>query len=87
MDGIMKDMVGAPRSQPDWASNNPSAAAREFIKKHPGFIIEEPVSPFNEGNIESSTTYFPDGYIKRILWSDAVVNPIVTLLFNIIILP
>ena len=66
MDGIMKDLVGAPRSQPDWATNNPSAAAREFIKEHPRFIIEEPVPPFNEGNIESSTTYFPDGYIKRI---------------------
>lgn len=66
MDGIMKDLVGAPRSQLDWASNNPSTAAREFVEKHSEFVIEEPAPPFNEGNIVNFPTYFPDGYIKRI---------------------
>ena len=42
MDGIMQDVAGAPRSQPDWTWHNPQCAAREFVKEHPNFCIEEP---------------------------------------------
>jgi cephalosporin hydroxylase len=65
-DGIMQDLVGAPRSQSDWADNNPASAAREFVLSNPSFIIEEPTPVFNEGEVEKMVTYWPDGYIKRI---------------------
>jgi len=67
MDGIQKDLVGAPRSEADWAVNNPSNAALEFVEKNESFIIEEPEMPFNEGLISKRMpTYWPNAFIKRI---------------------
>ena len=66
MDGIMEQLVGAPRTQPDWSWNNPRAAAKEFVASNSNFVIEEPPIQFNEGNIIKSVTYWPGGYIKRI---------------------
>ncbi len=66
MDGIMKDLVGAPRSDPDWGWNNPTSAALEFVKSNPNFVIEEPTFAFNEGNITERVTYWPSAFIKRI---------------------
>jgi len=65
-DGIMGDLVGAPRSQPDWAENNPRAAAQEFAARHPEFVCEAPVFPFNEGNITECVTYWPGAWLKKI---------------------
>ena len=66
MDGIMEQVAGAPRTQPDWTWNNPRAAAIEFVEKNPSFIIENPPVPFNEGSVSKPVTYWPGGYIKRI---------------------
>ncbi len=66
MDGIMQDLVGAPRTQTDWAWNNPQQAAREFVSANPNFIIEEPKFRFNEGTISKWVTYWPNGFIKRV---------------------
>jgi len=66
MDGIMEEMVGAPRSQTDWSWNNPRSAALEFVQNHPGFIVEEPAFPFNEGSVRERVTYWPSGFIKRV---------------------
>jgi cephalosporin hydroxylase len=66
MDGIMEQVVGAPRTQPDWSWNNPRAAAQEFVAANSGFVIEQPPSQFNEGSISKPVTYWPSGYIKRI---------------------
>ena len=66
MDGIMEQVVGAPRTQPDWSWNNPRAAAQEFVAGNPGFVIEQPPFQFNEGNVSKPVTYWPGGYIKRI---------------------
>ena len=66
MDGIMEQVVGAPRTQPDWAWNNPRRAALEFVKSNPDFVIEEPEFPFNEGNVSERVTYWPGGFIKRV---------------------
>lgn len=66
MDGIMEEVVGAPRTQPDWSWNNPQRAAREFVAANPDFIIEEPSFHFNEGAISERVTYWPNGFIKRI---------------------
>lgn len=65
-DGIMEYVVGAPRSSPDWNTNNPKKAAEDFVKENPDFIIEEPKFPFNEGQITERVTYWPSAYIKRI---------------------
>jgi cephalosporin hydroxylase len=66
MDGVMEDLVGAPRSQPDWTWNNPRQAALEFVESHPDFIIEEPPFLFNEGDIHERVTYWPSAFLKRI---------------------
>ncbi|MEI8382760.1 MAG: CmcI family methyltransferase [Planctomycetota bacterium] len=66
MDGIMQDVVGAPRTAPDWITNNPQAAVKEFLKTHPEFVLEEPLIPFNEGLVTDRVTYWPNAYLKRI---------------------
>ena len=65
MDGIQEDLVGAPRSQPDWRYNNSAAAARDFVKQNPDFEICEPGPQFNEGQVTKFVTYWPSAYIRR----------------------
>ncbi len=66
-DGIMKDLVGAPRAQPDWAENNPNTAAREFVSQHPEFQQEQPPWSFNESNgLNENVTYWPGAWLRRI---------------------
>jgi cephalosporin hydroxylase len=65
MDGIMEQLQGAPRTQPDWTWNNPRQAALEFVASHPQFVIEEPSFPFNEGAVKQRVTYWPDAYLRR----------------------
>ena len=64
-DGIMGHVVGAPRTQPNWAWDNPEAAAQDFVAAHADFVIEEPVFPFNEGAVADRVTYWPSGFIRR----------------------
>jgi len=66
MDGIMEEVVGAPRTKPEWAQSNPKKAALDFVKENSCFIIDEPIFPFNESNIQKRVTYWPSGYIKRV---------------------
>lgn len=65
-DGIMEYVVGAPRTNPDWITNNPKKAAEKFVKENTNFIIEVPTFPFNEGEIKERVTYWPSAFIKRI---------------------
>lgn len=64
-DGIMEQVVGAPRSQPDWAENNPKKAAEDFVQKRKDFVIEDIIPEFNESNTNTWPTYWPSAYIKR----------------------
>jgi cephalosporin hydroxylase len=66
MDGIMEQVVGGPRTSPDWVWNNPRAAALDFVQANPDFVLEDPTFLFNEGLISKSVTYWPGGFIKRI---------------------
>jgi cephalosporin hydroxylase len=66
MDGIMEQVVGAPRTQPDWAWNNPRQAALEFVESNPEFTIEEPAFLFNESNLAERVTYWPTAFIRRL---------------------
>lgn len=65
-DGIMKDLVGAPRSQPDWGWNNPFEAARAFLEERDDFAAELPERPFNEGTAEEPITYWPGAWLRRV---------------------
>ncbi len=65
-DGIMGDLVGAPRSENDWGWNNPKAAAEVFVRSNPSFVMEDPPLPFNEGQITERVTYWPGAWLKRI---------------------
>lgn len=65
-DGIMQDLVGAPRSQPDWGANNPQQAARSFVAEDSRFAIEEPEWPFNEGMVRDRVTYWPSCFVRRV---------------------
>lgn len=65
MDGIMEQVAGAPRTQPDWSWNNPKQAALEFVAANAEFAIEEPAFQFNEGNVTERVTYWPLAFIKR----------------------
>jgi cephalosporin hydroxylase len=64
-DGIMRDLVGAPRSNPDWDTNNPQGAVQDFLKENPNFRLEEPQFPFNEGAIRERVTYWPNAFLRR----------------------
>jgi cephalosporin hydroxylase len=64
-DGIMAQLAGAPRTAPDWTWNNPLAAADSFLVRNPDFVREEPVFPFNEGNVRSRVTYWPKSFLRR----------------------
>jgi cephalosporin hydroxylase len=63
-DGIMKYLVGAPRSDDDWEWNNPVNAVEEFLKLNSNFECVEPVRPFNEGFITERVTYWPSAFLK-----------------------
>jgi cephalosporin hydroxylase len=65
-DGIMENLVGAPRSQEDWSWNNPKKAAEQFVSENHNFILEEPIFPFNEGVVTDRVTYWPSSFIRRI---------------------
>ena len=64
-DGIMQQVSGAPRSQPDWTWNNPISAVETFLAKHPEFESHEPIWPFNEGTVHKRVTYWPQAYLRR----------------------
>jgi cephalosporin hydroxylase len=64
-DGIMEDLVGAPRSSEDWSWNNPKGAVEEFVKENENFIVEEPKFSFNEGIIKERVTYWKSAFLRR----------------------
>jgi len=64
-DGIMADLVGAPRSSEDWAWNNPRAAVSDFLQQNPDFELHEPAFLFNEGSVTEPVTYWPGSFIRR----------------------
>jgi cephalosporin hydroxylase len=66
MDGIMGQLAGAPRSEPDWVWNNPREAAILFAAQHSEFELVEPAFAFNEGSVMSRTTYWPDAFLRRL---------------------
>lgn len=64
-DGVMKWVYDGPRGEPGWKEDNPSSAARDFVKTHPEFEIEQPNWPFNESDLATNITHWPDAWIRR----------------------
>jgi len=65
-DGIMQEVVGAPRSKPEWVTDNPQSAVKDFLAVRKDFVLEEPGFPFNEGDITERVTYWPNAFLRRI---------------------
>lgn len=58
-DGVMADLHDVPGGQPEWQTDNPAEAAREFLETHPEFELDRRLS-------EPCVTYFPGGYLRRL---------------------
>ena len=65
-DGIMFDLADVPRGTAEWLTDNPFHAVRDFVQKHPEFVIEQPVWPFNESDLEQNITHWPGAWLKRL---------------------
>jgi cephalosporin hydroxylase len=64
-DGIMAQVAGAPRTDPDWTWDNPLTAMDGFLSRHPEFVQQEPTLPFNEGKVRNRVTYWPRAFLQR----------------------
>jgi cephalosporin hydroxylase len=64
-DGLMKLVAGMPRTQPDWAWNNPISANEEFLARHPEFELKVPPRLFDETVETPDCTHHPDGWMRR----------------------
>ncbi len=65
-DGIMLDLADVPRGHPEWTTDNPTCAARDFAAAHPEFVIEPPAWPFCESELKLNVTHWPGAWLKRI---------------------
>lgn len=64
-DGVMKWVHDVPRGEDGWDVDNPSTAAIDFVAAHPEFVIEQPEWPFNESELGTNITHWPEAWIKR----------------------
>ena len=66
-DGSMEFLHDVPRGAPHWNTDNPAAAAKEFAETHPEFLLEQPLWPFNESQLNKNITHWPSAWLKRIV--------------------
>lgn len=65
-DGIMRDVSGMPRTQPDWNEDNPASAVADFLTDHPEFERAVPPRPFDETpGLPDVVTYYRSGWLRR----------------------
>jgi cephalosporin hydroxylase len=65
-DGSMKDLYDVPRGKPEWRNDHPTAAAEDFTRRHPEFVSEQPVWPFNESELSNNITHWPGAWLRRL---------------------
>jgi cephalosporin hydroxylase len=65
-DGIIRDFVGRPRSDPSWATDNAVEAVAAFLAEDERFVAAEPDWLFNEGSVRARVTNWPSCHLKRI---------------------
>ena len=64
-DGIMKDLYDVPRGNPEWERDNPVEAVNDFVKRHPEFVLEQPIWLFNESELKKNVTHWPCAFLRR----------------------
>ncbi len=64
-DGVMQWVHDGPRGEPHWLEDNPTTAAHDFVSAHTEFEIEQPEWPFNESDLGTNITHWPDAWIRR----------------------
>ena len=64
-DGVMRSLADTPRGRKEWVEDNPAAAAREFVEKHPEFKIRRPKALFGDQYVVEELTYWPDAWLYR----------------------
>ena len=65
-DGIMSELTDVPRGHPEWVTDNPTNAAKDFAAQHPEFLLGQPTWPFNESTLQNNITHWPGAWLKRI---------------------
>jgi cephalosporin hydroxylase len=65
-DGSMKDLHDVPRGKPEWITDHPTAAAEDFCRAHPEFVMEQPAWPFNESTLRANITHWPGAWLRRL---------------------
>lgn len=65
-DGSMQFLDDVPRGRAEWKTDNPSEAAIEFAARHPEFVLEQPVWPFNESALRENVTHWPSAWLRRL---------------------
>jgi cephalosporin hydroxylase len=65
-DGVMELVHDVPRGIPEWAEDNPKAAASEFLTAHPEFVLDDPPAPvFDESMGVPRATHWAGAYLRR----------------------
>ncbi len=64
-DGVMQWVHDGPRGESHWREDNPTTAAHDFVSAHTEFEIEQPDWPFNESDLGTNITHWPDAWIRR----------------------
>ena len=64
-DGFMKSLSDVPRGKPEWKDDNPLAAASEFARSHPEFVLEQPAWVFNESDLTKNITHWSGAWLRR----------------------
>ena len=64
-DGFMKELAGVPGGEPEWALDNPAAAADEFAASHPEFKAGQPPWLFHDSELTENVTYWPSGWLRK----------------------
>lgn len=57
-DSVTEMLTNAPSGRPEWATDNPAAAVRDFLTEH----LEFEVDPYYN---RLGVTYCPNGFLRR----------------------
>jgi cephalosporin hydroxylase len=66
-DGLMRHIAGVPGAQPWFAQSNPLEAIDRFLSENRSFQRAAPPCGFNESRVGSCVTYWPLGWLQRIV--------------------
>jgi cephalosporin hydroxylase len=64
-DGVAREVADTPRGSPAWVRDNPAAAAADFARVHPEFVLEQPPWPFRESGLRKPVTHWPEAWLRR----------------------